>query len=395
MIEVKLAIVGAGPAGVSTALFLQARAPRIADRMVILEKATHPRDKICAGAVGRRAERLLETIGVEVDVPSAPIRGIGVRTAERELVVRDDRVIGRVVKRRAFDAALAKVARDRGIRIREGASVQRVRERAGGWEIELADGEVVRARTVVGADGVGSVVRRELGFPKGSLMAQAVEVDTLRRETDSAEDVVMFDMTRPELRGYVWDFPTPGGGAAGEVCRGVYQLRDGGLAARADVEGVLEQHVGGVERTSAVRRFAERGLARHEPIARGTAMLVGESAGIDPVLGEGIAQAISYGAAAGTFLAERWGARAGAGPVALEDWPAALRRTRLGLDLRARTAAVPLVYGHRRDVLERWVTQSVALARVGMAYFAGERVPRRAMLEAAGDFARAITAITR
>lgn len=394
MIDVELAIVGAGPAGLSTALFLQARAPRLAERVLILEKATHPRDKVCAGAVGRRAERLLETISVEVDVPSAPIRGIGVRTRERELVVRDDRVIGRLVKRRAFDAALAKIARGRGLQIREGASVQRVRERSGGWEIELADGEVVRANMLVGADGVGSVVRRELGFPKGSLMAQAVEVDTEWRETDSPRDVVMFDMTRPELRGYVWDFPTPGADGLA-VCRGVYQLRDGGVSARADVDAVLEAHVDGVQRTSAVRRFAERGLARHEPIARGSAMLVGEAAGIDPVLGEGIAQAILYGAAAGAYLAERMRPGLGIGAGTLGDWPTALRATRLGLDLRARTAAVPLVYGWGRPMLERWVTQSAALARVGMAYFAGERVPRGGLIEATRDLVRALASSRR
>ena len=53
-----LVIVGGGPAGLSTALFVSALAPRIGLRTLVLEKATYPREKICAGAIGDRAEKL-------------------------------------------------------------------------------------------------------------------------------------------------------------------------------------------------------------------------------------------------------------------------------------------------------------------------------------------------
>ncbi|MFO0612351.1 MAG: FAD-dependent monooxygenase [Polyangiaceae bacterium] len=386
--EVELAIVGAGPAGLSTALFLQAHAPAIAARALVLEKARHPREKICAGAIGMRAERLLGSIGVRVDVPSSPLHGVGVRTERGELVLRRDAPIGRVVKRRAFDAALAEIARARGVSIREGAGLQRMERDAAGWTLTLADGETLRARAVVGADGVTSAVRRELGLPKGELMAQAAEVDTHRRATDGPGDIAMFDLTRRALRGYVWDFPTPAEGGP-EVCRGVYQLRIGAgssAAERVSVDEVLSAHVGDTPRTGPTRRFAERGFSRHEATAVGSAMLVGEAAGIDPVLGEGIAQAILYGATAGAFLGEELSR----GVYDFRAWPAALRTAHIGLDVRARSAAVPLVYGARRGLLERWVTRSPALARVGMAYFAGDRVPRSALVGAALDLGAAL-----
>ena len=44
-------IVGSGSAGAATALGLVARAPALAARSVMLEKARHPRDKTCAGGV--------------------------------------------------------------------------------------------------------------------------------------------------------------------------------------------------------------------------------------------------------------------------------------------------------------------------------------------------------
>ncbi|MBC7978638.1 MAG: FAD-dependent oxidoreductase, partial [Myxococcales bacterium] len=62
-----VAIVGGGPSGISTALHLQAAAPRA--RIVVLEKAHYPRDKICAGGIGGRAFRILDKLGVEVDCP--------------------------------------------------------------------------------------------------------------------------------------------------------------------------------------------------------------------------------------------------------------------------------------------------------------------------------------
>jgi flavin-dependent dehydrogenase len=46
-----LAIVGGGPAGISTALRPR-RPPHL--RIVVLEKARYPRDKICAGGIGAR-----------------------------------------------------------------------------------------------------------------------------------------------------------------------------------------------------------------------------------------------------------------------------------------------------------------------------------------------------
>ncbi len=44
-------IIGSGPAGLSTALHLLLCDPSWAERLVILEKAVHPRFKLCGGAV--------------------------------------------------------------------------------------------------------------------------------------------------------------------------------------------------------------------------------------------------------------------------------------------------------------------------------------------------------
>ena len=52
MRQVDLLIIGSGPAGCSTALHLARLDPALARRTVILEKAEHPRHKLCGGGLG-------------------------------------------------------------------------------------------------------------------------------------------------------------------------------------------------------------------------------------------------------------------------------------------------------------------------------------------------------
>ncbi|MFS8071127.1 MAG: NAD(P)/FAD-dependent oxidoreductase, partial [Byssovorax sp.] len=127
--DLDLAIVGGGPAGVATALFLAAAAPGRIARVAIFEKERYPREKICAGAIGARAEKALARIGVRVDVPSVWMNGLSIATPVGALQTRDpslSRPIGRVVRRIEFDRAFADEARARGVSIVEGARVQRV-----------------------------------------------------------------------------------------------------------------------------------------------------------------------------------------------------------------------------------------------------------------------------
>ena len=63
-----VAIVGGGPAGSSTALHLVRRERVTAERVIVLERAKHPRDKPCAGAVSSWGLDALDAIGVPLSV---------------------------------------------------------------------------------------------------------------------------------------------------------------------------------------------------------------------------------------------------------------------------------------------------------------------------------------
>jgi flavin-dependent dehydrogenase len=391
-VDLDLAIVGGGPAGVATALFLAAAAPGRIARVAIFEKERYPREKICAGAIGARAEKEFARIGVRVDVPSVWVNGLSVATSTGSLQMRDPRIlqpIGRVVRRIEFDRAFADEARARGVTIVEGARVQRVELADDGVRIHGTMGEI-RARAVIGADGVGSFVRRAIGAPRGRWRAQVIEVDTPAIEGDLARDLLHFDLGDRGLRGYAWDFPTLVEGRA-LMCRGLYELT-GGDEAEADGIDLAARLTARLARQGIdpaglrFKRFSERGLALHEPLARPRALLVGEAAGIDPALGEGIAQAILYGAVAGPYLARCLDR----GELSFGDWPSTLRRSRVGLDLLGRELATPWLYDRMRPEFEQWTALSRDLALAGVRYFAGERVETRRLAGAAIDLGRAL-----
>lgn len=389
-----IVIVGGGPAGLATALFLAALAPVLTPRLVVLERERYPRDKPCAGAIGARADRALWSIGVHVDVPSAPIDGIEVRTSAG-VVRASRRGAGRVVRRVEFDHALAEVARSRGISVRDGVRVLSLypfRPSAGGVTLRTSDGDI-SAAAVVGADGVTGVCRRALGVVETPHRAQAIEVDTEPVPGDPGPGVVRFDLSRRDLPGYYWDFPTVIGGQS-LVSRGVYYLKTLNPREPVEIEAVLTGELArrGLDLTRyEKRRYAERGFHgfhASSAVARGRVLLVGEAAGIDPVTGEGIAQAIQYGQAAGSYLARKFSER----DADFADWPRAIRRASVGRDLLVRSAALRLAYGGQRSKVERFLVETPELLDVGFSHFAGRHYGKGAVLSILRRMLGAMTA---
>jgi flavin-dependent dehydrogenase len=361
-------IVGGGPAGATTALAMARSAPDLARRSLLLERAFYPRDKPCAGALGARGDALLREIGVVVDVPSVRIDGISFRGAAAEASAAPG-AIGRVVRRIEFDHALARAATASGVQVREGACVEALLDENDGVMVRTNYGDL-RARAVVGCDGIGSIVRRSLGLGTGRLRAQVVEVDTDPNSEDRKRTLLHFDASDRTLSGYAWDFPTVVGGRE-LICRGVYRLKVGGEG--LEVGALLDERLRRVgidpARCGATKRYAERGFESATRLASGHRMLAGEAAGIDPVTGEGIAQAIEYGLLAGRFLARKFGGSVGQG-FALDDWQEEFARSRLARDLRIRLRLMRLFYGSARPDVERFITASDDALFVGCQHFA-------------------------
>jgi flavin-dependent dehydrogenase len=298
-------VVGGGPAGIGTALALAARDPALGAGTLVLEKARHPRDKTCAGGLIPRADAVLHALGVEPRVAAVRVDRALVAVPGRRVRIGGD-ALCRVVRRRDFDAALAGAARGREVAVQEGARVVSLARDAHGVRVET-ESATYRAPVVVGADGSGSLVRRRLiGGPSGP-MARAVMCDvpvTGTRWNGHADHRYDFDflVLAAGVRGYGWLFPA----LVDDVPHanvGVYGLPpyDAGTMQRE-----LWRLLGsiGVSERPAWKAFPIHTYHPAARLAAPHALLVGDAAGVDPLMGEGISFALEYGVHAAEAILE-------------------------------------------------------------------------------------------
>lgn len=150
MIDVLVA--GGGPVGLATAI----RAAEAGLAVTLVEPRSGPIDKACGEGVMPDALARLQSMGV--DPPGVDFHGIRYVAGDREAIARFSSGPGRGVRRITLHAALLERALDMGVNVVEGRvdGVDQTPE----W-VEAAG---LRARYLVGADGLHSGVRRALGL---------------------------------------------------------------------------------------------------------------------------------------------------------------------------------------------------------------------------------------
>jgi geranylgeranyl reductase family protein len=177
-------VVGAGPAGSSVALTLARQGASV----LLLDRARFPRDKPCSEYLSPAATPLLERLDPEI-VPAIeradPGRLYGMRIVGpdgRAAVGRFSRLpdtpssrpYGFALSRTVLDTLVLRGAERAGAVIEEGAQAEDLlydQGAVGGVVVRPSGGrprQTVRARVVVGADGLRSVVARRLGLRRRS-----------------------------------------------------------------------------------------------------------------------------------------------------------------------------------------------------------------------------------
>src|SRR5215207_5521788 len=73
MSNYEIIVVGAGPAGSSSALQLLNLNPELAGQILLLDKALFPRAKLCAGGLSPAADRALSQLGLVGGPPDVPV----------------------------------------------------------------------------------------------------------------------------------------------------------------------------------------------------------------------------------------------------------------------------------------------------------------------------------
>ncbi len=161
-------IVGGGPAGASCAAFCAAAGLRV----LVLERASFPREKVCGDCLNPECWPVLARLGVEDAVRALPharlrtVEFISIRGRRVQLPLPDSLRGEIAVKRSLLDALLLEHAAARGAEVRQLAAVTRIRRpvAGGAFEVEVQDGEAAQARMLVAADGRNSLVARLMGL---------------------------------------------------------------------------------------------------------------------------------------------------------------------------------------------------------------------------------------
>jgi flavin-dependent dehydrogenase len=154
-----LLIVGAGPVGSYTAL----RAAQRGFTVALVEPRPDPIDKACGEGLMPGAIEQLASVGI--DPEGAAFDGITYVSADGRRVARAwfSGPPGRGVRRVVLQRLLARRAKECGV-LRYDDRATTIRQGSDAAQVSMSGGGTLRARYVVGADGLHSTVRREIGL---------------------------------------------------------------------------------------------------------------------------------------------------------------------------------------------------------------------------------------
>ena len=310
-------VVGSGPAGSIAALVLARGGARVA----LVDKATFPRDKACGDLIGPRGVQLLRDL--EVDVPDAnrvsDMIVVGPTGNRVRLPAPPGRTYpgyGIVVQRSVFDGTLQQAAIAAGAEFFDGRADEPIGDdgRLAGFRISTPSGTSIvqlRADAIIGADGATSRVAEVARLTDPARLLWGFAVRTYLDQPVAVPHIMFWTPTpRHAFPGYGWVFPAGDGRANVGLGIGVLADRTAGRRVAHDLARFIEHAsaVGVLER-NAVRSQArplgawlKMGLVGTTP-TRGRTFLVGDAAGlVNPLQGEGIAQAMDSGRAAAAAI---------------------------------------------------------------------------------------------
>lgn len=305
-----LVVVGAGPAGATTALAALHADPSM--RVLLLDRADFPRDKSCGDGIAPHCFSALASIGVSgVEAGWTPLTHLELARGAESVAAPMARPVY-VIPREVFDARLVERAVERGAVLRK----QRV----------TSVDELPDAAVVVGADGAHSVVRRHLDLPYGRRAIAIRGYAPTPADRRGTQVIRYGDRRQPA---YAWAFDRGDGLSNvgyGELLPGE---GEGAPPSRALLLEQLEALLPGYETEGwKGHHLPLSGFRWHQPDGR--VLLTGDAAGlINPMTGEGIYYAIATGVAAGQAAARA--RRSGEDPGALHR---ASVRARLGTHLK-------------------------------------------------------------
>ncbi|MBI3807900.1 MAG: geranylgeranyl reductase family protein [Nitrospirae bacterium] len=289
-------VVGMGPAGATTASQLS----RAGLSVLGLDKAIHPRYKVCGGGLSARIDRILED-----DYKSVVEHIIyGIQFSYRgadPFFLDSSSPIAYMVMRDRFDHFLVEKARRVGTEVHEDEPMTSCRQLPDGIEVTTDRGRYL-AKVLIGADGANSLVAQQL-FPgrrsrRMATLESEIPIGPAPHYPGTGRALIDIGATPA---GYAWIFPKQE-----RLSIGVGDLR-GGLASPKKIFDQFVRDEKGLAPWKIpppvghpLPLFSEHSVAKDNresiELVSGRALLVGDAAHlVDPLFGEGIYYAVRSG----------------------------------------------------------------------------------------------------
>lgn len=308
-------VVGAGPGGAITATMLAQKGYDV----LLLDRKEFPRDKICGDAVPAGAIELMRKLGMGDKIKKAEAKGelyplyqmLLVSPRSHELIAQfhkgEHGADSYVAPRIYFDDIIQKHAIESGAEFCLGQAKEPIVEngRITGITAQVnGSTQTLKAKMVVGADGVTSVLTRNLREKSNQHVDKhrAVALRAYIEDIEEIPNTVEFYLYKDILPGYTWIFPT----GANSANIGLGMRLDHFRKIKGNLNTMLEQFMafpsikkrlknGGKLKNVATWQlnFGSQKRLQH---AYDGALLVGDAAGfINPLTGGGIHNAMISG----------------------------------------------------------------------------------------------------
>ncbi len=308
-------IIGAGPAGASTALFLA----QMGIPSIIVDKEVFPRDKICGDALSGKVvevlnkldksyakelnlhDKFLDSWGVTFVAPSGQALRVPFKNGE----IRKTAAPGFISKRMDFDNWLIeKIRKNPLIRLVEETAIRNYSKIDGRIEAISTKGEKIIAKLIIACDGAYSTFTKNIAGistePQHNCFGLRAYYENVKGL--DTQNFIELHFLKEILPGYFWIFPLPGG----QVNIGIGMRADKMSKHKINLKkkffeiveknDVIRQRFENAEPIGDIKLFGLPLGSKKRRLSGNNYMLCGDAAQlIDPFTGEGIGNAMLSG----------------------------------------------------------------------------------------------------